>query len=166
MHPSFNFQPSAQLDLCYDWNASKLVIDTQKLTGGGRYSRSTTDPLDFDEPSPSYEACLQNGRNSEPWSLSAATERQEGLPETIIKSARYPRVAVLLGVHQQYYLPLLVCRSLSTIFAIVWAAQACYSIYALFTRDETRVQKRDTLIVSPLVYRLCITQIALSFLWV
>ncbi|KIX92113.1 uncharacterized protein Z520_12197 [Fonsecaea multimorphosa CBS 102226] len=52
-------------------------------------------------------------------------------------SARYPRVAVLLGVQPRWHVPLLLCRALSTVSAAWWACQTCFSIYLLISDYDT-----------------------------
>lgn len=100
-------------------------------------------------------------------------QRSSGLQneelKTIKRSARYPRVAVLLGVNQHYYIPLVICRSFSTIFTLIWAAQACLHIYHLVIQapsvavnEDAKSQRANTI----LTYRLQLVQVALSFVWV
>ncbi|OAL22679.1 hypothetical protein AYO20_11167 [Fonsecaea nubica] len=52
---------------------------------------------------------------------------------SVAMSARYPRVAVLLGVQPRWHVPLLLCRALSTVSAAWWACQTCFSIYRLIS---------------------------------
>lgn len=94
----------------------------------------------------------------------ASTDIRRVSPEKIAKSARYPRVAVLLGVNQHYHVPLLICRSLSTIFALIWAAQACLSIYRSVEVKATPFRELSTA-QDVLTKRLHVTQVVLSFLW-
>ncbi|KAH0833735.1 hypothetical protein FOPE_03273 [Fonsecaea pedrosoi] len=56
---------------------------------------------------------------------------------SVAMSARYPRVAVLLGVQPRWHVPLLLCRALSTVSAAWWACQTCYSIYRLISVYDT-----------------------------
>ena len=114
-------------------------------TGIGRYSRGIAQ-LAFDDSAPSYQHS------------HIPTEAASNVPETIVKSARYPRVAVLLGVNHQYYIPLLVCRSSSVLFVFSWASQACLLIHNLGYQDEPEV--------GILNYRLRIAQTVLAFIWV
>lgn len=91
------------------------------------------------------------------------------MPQTIAKSARYPRVAVLLGVNQHYYVPLLICRSFSTIFAFIWAIQACLQIYTLVRQDaEVEDSAIDATTSSERIldHRLRVVQVTLAFAWV
>jgi len=91
------------------------------------------------------------------------------MPQTIAKSARYPRVAVLLGVKQHYYVPLLVCRSFSTIFTFIWAVQACKQIYTLTKQNaepEDAIVDRSTTNERIFNHRLRVVQVALAFIWV
>jgi len=77
---------------------------------------------------------------------------------------------VLLGVNQHYYIPLIICRSFSTIFALVWAAQACLQIYRLWDAPDARPDERGAHDIAnvdtTLIHRLQLVQVALSFLWV
>lgn len=126
----------------------EFEIDLVEETGLGRYSRGFAQ-LAFDDSAPSYQYD------------HVPTEAANNVPETIVKSARYPRVAVLLGVNQQYHVPLLICRSSAVLFVFTWASQACLLISSLVSENG---RKEPT--ISTLDYRLRIAQILLAFLWV
>ena len=87
-------------------------------------------------------------------------------------SARYPRVAVVLGVQPRWHIPLLLCRALSTISAAWWACQACFSIYQIVHQTETSVAQYASsngvhdLLENQTFRRIAIAQVCLSFLWV
>ncbi|KAK5944547.1 Eukaryotic translation initiation factor eIF-1 [Knufia obscura] len=126
----------------------------------------TISSLASNETAPSYETCVSNRVLLVPGSRRPNSIPQDEEPKTIKKSVRYPRVAVLLGVNQHYYIPLIICRSFSTIFALIWAAQACLQIYRLVRHgpdvvDYKKAAQGNTI----LTYRLQIVQVALSFVW-
>lgn len=87
-------------------------------------------------------------------------------------SARYPRVAVVLGVQPQWHLPLLLCRALSTVSAAWWACQTLVSIYRVrygtlpMGNDRPDYAPEAHLPTSRMITRMATAQIALSFLWV
>lgn len=121
------------------------------------------------DPAPPYET-----HGEVPAGISQATtvgpsqfglEIHDGAPRTIMKSAKYPRVAVLLGVNKYYYIPLLVCRLFSTIFTLLWTAQAGLQLYRLSQIQNGTPQEHPAGEDSIMVHRLRVTQVALSFLW-
>ncbi|OQV10026.1 hypothetical protein CLAIMM_14081 [Cladophialophora immunda] len=63
-------------------------------------------------------------------------------------SARYPRVAVLLGVQPRWHVPLLLCRALSTVSAAWWACQTCFSIYQLISDYDAARDGTSSLFLS------------------
>lgn len=136
-----------------------------------RHSAARTFPLATTDPAPSYSYASDNASMQFPPSPS-----QPGLEDTrrasVARSARYPRVAVLLGVQPHWHLPLLLCRGLSTISAAWWAGQTCISIYNLVygttsPQNEDQVRNLDSELVNNRTFRrLAVAQICLSFLWV
>ncbi|OAP54619.1 hypothetical protein AYL99_11067 [Fonsecaea erecta] len=98
---------------------------------------------------------------------------------SVAMSARYPRVAVLLGVQPRWHVPLLLCRALSTVSAAWWACQTCFSIYQLISDYDTNTGiDTDTtaggdaatgggslLWEHRIFRRLAVAQVGLSFLW-
>ncbi|KIW93114.1 uncharacterized protein Z519_05719 [Cladophialophora bantiana CBS 173.52] len=108
-------------------------------------------------------------------------------------SARYPRVAVLLGVQPRWHVPLLLCRALSTVSAAWWACQTCFSIYRLVSDYGTTTGSTTSslfkssandhegigvasgagagagnsapLLENPIFKRMAVAQVCLSFLW-
>lgn len=92
---------------------------------------------------------------------------QDHVPQTITKSARYPRVAVLLGISHYYYIPLLICRTFSIIFSFVWAIQASLQIWRLWNENkEDNLFPSNETHDSVLLHHLRLVQFALSFVWV
>lgn len=94
---------------------------------------------------------------------------------SVSRSARYPRVAVILGVPSKWHIPLLLCRSLSTVSALWWACQALISIANIIRYPDQSARSSGSDGSHPSTHevalhrmsrRLAIAQIALSFLWV
>lgn len=79
-------------------------------------------------------------------------------PPTIAKSAKYPRVAVLLGVPKKWYIPLLLCRSLSTVFALWWAVTTTWNIGVVVRGWDGGM--------GGVSFRLMVVQLGLAYLWV
>lgn len=132
----------------------------------GRYSPCTAASL-ADEVVPLREPRIQYPTNHEAGVPQPFSRAHCDSPKTIAKSARYPRVAIVLGVNHRYHVPLLICRSLSTIFAIIWTGQACSAIHNLpdsWWPDLLSPGQAHANTV--LIHRLHVTQVGLSFLWV
>ncbi|KIV97513.1 hypothetical protein PV10_01260 [Exophiala mesophila] len=99
--------------------------------------------------------------------------RQEDAAErkqSIALSARYPRVAVALGVPPRWHIPLMLCRSLSTISALWWACQMCISLYRVFIQkhglhEGARRNRFSNSAPSQVNWAIAVAQIGLSFLW-
>ena len=91
--------------------------------------------------------------------------------QSIALSARYPRVAVVLGVPPRWHIPLMLCRSLSTISALWWACQMCISLYRVFIQqyglhEGARLNRFWKSAPSQGNWAIAVAQIGLSFLWV
>ncbi|KAJ4584476.1 hypothetical protein HRR81_000282 [Exophiala dermatitidis] len=136
---------------------------------GAAASAAATIPLAANgEPAPTYRP-----ESNRPATLPPAQPRrpsENAAKAGVARSARYPRVAVVLGVRPRWHLPLLLCRALSLISAIWWACQTCYSIYQLVYKRASSTEQRlevgdNGLLQSPSFKRIVIAQIALSFLW-
>jgi hypothetical protein len=91
---------------------------------------------------------------------------------SIARSARYPRVAVVLGVGKKWYIPLLLCRALSTSSAIWWSSAITLQVYKLWTGHFKVSEKMGTLATDAsepfglLCHRLLVAQVVLSYVWV
>lgn len=151
-----------------------LVSKNHISSGDAAAIAATIIALANSDPVPSYSSALQN--------VQAELRVLEGRPThdsvgnlsatSVTRSARYPRVAVILGVPRKWHLPLLLCRSLSTVSALWWACQALLSIASIIRHQNQAV---DHHVSGPaghevarhaMFRRLAIAQIALSFLWV
>jgi hypothetical protein len=92
----------------------------------------------------------------------------------VLRSARYPRVAVALGVRHEWYIPLLLCRALSTTSAVWWACSTSLQLYRIWKEQgylsQSYVEKIKGAVWDDasgvLHQRLLVLQVALSFLWV
>jgi hypothetical protein len=96
-------------------------------------------------------------------------EHGDNSRSSIARSARYPRVAVALGVQKQWHVPLLLCRALSTVSVAWWACQTCFSIYRLLHEDLlTRASHHapSGLLENETFWRIAVAQVGLSFVWV
>lgn len=103
--------------------------------------------------------------------LEPRQEDVSGRKQSIALSARYPRVAVVLGVPPQWHVPLMLCRSLSTISALWWACQTCISLYRVVIQkdhlhESARLSRLSGSATSQLTWAIAVAQIGLSFLWV
>lgn len=124
----------------------------------GRISRKQSGQLANLRAVPTYAESLNttSAQFADPLDQSRSPRRS-----SIAKSARYPRVAVLLGVSHRWYIPLLLCRSLSITSAIWWA---CCAVYAICSLPNSKNDGDDR--VDVFGTRVAIAQIVLSFLWV
>ena len=128
-------------------------------------------PLANLDPIPSYEQAVHEvaGTGGVDRDVAAGGRRR-----SVALSARYPRVAVALGVSHVWYIPLLLCRGLSVTSAIWWACTTLFNIYKVCnvgpwhwpTSYQHEVDERAVCVTGGLYDRMLIAQIALSFVWV
>lgn len=132
---------------------------------------ATIFPLANSDPVPSYSSALQTVQ-AELRALEGRQNNDSVGNLSISRSARYPRVAVILGVPRQWHIPLLLCRSLSTVSALWWACQTLISIanviyHPVQESEHHKCHSSGHEIVSYWMFRrLAVAQITLSFLWV
>lgn len=150
-----------------------LVVKAHTSSGDAAALAATIFPLANSDPVPSYSSALQTV-HAELRVLEGRQNHDRAANLSISRSARHPRVAVILGVPSKWHIPLLLCRSLSTVSALWWACQTLISIanviYHPVHESESEYLKYDSSgheVVSHWVFRrLAIAQISLSFLWV
>lgn len=148
-----------------------LVVEAYTPSGDAATLAATNFPLATSDPVPSYSSALQNVQ-AELRVLEARQNHDGAGNLSVSRSARYPRVAVILGVPRQWHIPLLLCRSLSTVSALWWACQTLISIYNVIylpvqAAEYHECHSVDHEIASHWIpRRLVIAQISLSFLWV
>ena len=86
----------------------------------------------------------------------------------------HPRVAVILGVDRKWYLPLLVCRALSTVPAAWWGLRCAFTFLAelLHIRPGMGREGWKAAIVGSIgadwdtERRFRVTEVALAIMWV
>lgn len=89
-------------------------------------------------------------------------------------SALHPRVAVILGVDRRWYVPLLVCRALSTLPAAWWGLRCAFTFLAelLHIRPGMGREGWAAVIVGSVGQewdverRFRVTEVALAIMWV
>lgn len=89
-------------------------------------------------------------------------------------SALHPRVAVILGVDRRWYIPLLVCRALSTVPAAWWGLRCAFTFLAelLHIRPGMGREGWTAAIVGSVGQewdverRFRVTEVALAIMWV
>ena len=67
---------------------------------------------------------------STPTPSTSHTPNSNEASHTAAPSALHPRVAVILGVDRRWYVPLLVCRALSTVPAAWWGLRCAFTFLA------------------------------------
>lgn len=140
----------------------------------GRYSRLASSPLATNDLAHTaiHEPCPRCSHETVHLDAShrSSSIHHNDVPQTITKSARYPRVAVLLGISHRYYIPLLICRAFSIIFVFIWAVQASLQIWHLWhlwgERGGDKAYTSNEAHDSILLHHLRLVQFALSFVWV
>jgi len=144
------------------------------VRAAGDISRNKTEPLaDPTSPPPTYErassgndislAALSNRGLDAGLDASGNTQRRRHSTTVIARSARYPRVAVFLGVNKKWHVPLLLCRMLSTVSAIWWASNSLFRLYGFFANGSVKCPVEGK---EGLTHCLAVTQIGLAFIWV
>lgn len=91
-----------------------------------------------------------------------------------VPSALHPRVAVILGVDRKWYLPLLICRALSTVPAAWWGLRCAFTFLAelLHIRPGIGHEGWAAAIVGSVSQdwdverRFRVTEVALAIMWV
>jgi hypothetical protein len=119
-------------------------------------------------PSPDpYVASLTPPTTRNPQQPTTTCEQRK---QSIAISARYPRVAVVLGVDPRWHLPLLLCRALSTLPSVWWVLQACWSLWQIYSKAEltgsAEVQGDRGGENDVTFWRIAVAQVGLSFIWV
>lgn len=113
--------------------------------------------------------------SSPPPSTSHTPNRNEAqASQTAAKSALHPRVAVILGVDRRWYVPLLVCRALSTAPAAWWGLRCAFTFLAelLHIRPGMGHEGWATAIIGSIGQdwdverRFRVTEVALAIMWV
>lgn len=147
-----------------------LSKDPFLLRRCSRCSCKPSSPLANPDPAPAYSSALRDAHTA----LRTMEGRQgndDMTIQSVARSARYPRVAVILGVPSKWHIPLLLCRSLSTISAIWWVCQTLLSIYRIAYHPQTDLRLKDSyfdhdIISNRTFKRVAVAQVCLSFLWV
>ncbi|KNG85862.1 hypothetical protein ANOM_003669 [Aspergillus nomiae NRRL 13137] len=96
-----------------------------KLLPQSRTSRRT--PTKKDVASPAATAAIVPSSH-EPSTPQIPNSNDSG--HATVPSALHPRVAVILGVDRKWYLPLLICRALSTVPAAWWGLRCAFTFLA------------------------------------
>jgi hypothetical protein len=89
-------------------------------------------------------------------------------------SALHPRVAVILGVDRKWYVPLLVCRALSTLPAAWWGLRCSFTFLAELLRIRPGLWREgwvaaivgSTIAEWDVERRFRVTEVALAIMWV
>ena len=55
-----------------------------------------------------------------------------GKGPSVARSAKYPRVAVLLGVDRKWYVPLVLCRALTVSAAVWWVVTNTFALWSAY----------------------------------
>ena len=102
---------------------------------------------------------------------NGASENRSNLDRrrNVLRSSKYPRVAVLLGVSSKWYVPLLLCRALSVTSAVWWALPIAVSfLRRVFVREVKSFDVFDVLVAqgSTTEKRIAQLEVVLAFLWV
>ncbi|KAF5862688.1 hypothetical protein ETB97_011326 [Aspergillus alliaceus] len=93
--------------------------------------------------------------------------------QTTVPSALHPRVAVILGVDRKWYLPLLICRALSTVPAAWWGLRCAFTFLAelLYIQPGMGHEGWTAAIVDSINQewdverRFRVTEVALAIMW-
>lgn len=84
-------------------------------------------------------------------------------PDPKVSHALHPRVAVLLGVHVRWHIPLLISRALSTAPAAWWGLRCAFTFLAeLLFRESVGTQGAAWTVEK----RFRVTEVFLAILWV
>jgi hypothetical protein len=148
-----------------------LVVKAQTSSGDAAAIAATIFPLANSDPVPSYSSALQTV-HAELRVLEGRQNHDSVGNLSISRSARHPRVAVILGVPSQWHIPLLLCRSLSTVSALWWTCQTLISVanviyHPVHESEHHKYHSSGHEVVGRWMFRrLAIAQISLSFLWV
>lgn len=85
------------------------------------------------------------------------------LEATTLPSVSHPRIAVLLGVNSQWYIPLLICQALSTAPAAWWGLRCAFTFLGELLRSDGTAVLEDKWTVEK---RFRVTEVFLAILWV
>ena len=99
----------------------------------------------------------------DPPSYADVSSRSPADSCTSVSHALHPRVAVLLGVHARWYIPLLICRALSTAPAAWWGLRCAFTFLGELLRSDIAHGQNGTWTVEK---RFRVTEVFLAILWV
>ncbi|KAJ9203022.1 hypothetical protein DTO021D3_5834 [Paecilomyces variotii] len=158
--PSASAEPQVILSHPESSLTSRPAFSASAIPSDGRRSPSPASTIVPPSPVSSH--------SESPFNAASVSEANAPVP-----SALHPRVAVILGVDRKWYIPLLVCRALSTAPALWWGLRCAFTFLAELLRIRPGMWREgwaaaivgSTIADWDVERRFRVTEVALAIMW-